>query len=337
MTNEIKFENVGNETYVIETYYLNRTRFTACFLVEDQGEVAIIETNTNYAVPYILGTLEQLGLAKEQVKYVILTHVHLDHAGGAGALMKHLPNAKTILHPRGKKHIIEPEKLIESVKEVYGPEKYLELYGDIIPIPKEKVIIADDEAVFRLGSRDMQMFHLRGHAKHHMVVHDKTSGVVFSGDNFGIGYPRLDFGNIRMVFASTSPTQFEPEEALATYTKIAGLNPTGVLLTHYGLLRDIDGTHQQLKSWIEFSVNIAEKRYDEGYREKELDKILEEDIWAHFDELIKNARGTGITPEEREWLALDSQLNAQGLAFYIHKLRTDANPNTNTNPDTNPS
>ncbi|RPI70313.1 MAG: MBL fold metallo-hydrolase [Desulfobacteraceae bacterium] len=322
MKKENKCENVGDGIYVIETYYLNRTEHTACYLVIDEGEAAVIETNTNHAIPFILGALEQLGRAKEQVKYVILTHVHLDHAGGAGGLMKELPGAKVILHPRGKKHMIEPEKLIRSVKEVYGADKYKEMYGEIFPIPKEKVITANDGDVFRLGGRDLQMFDLRGHAKHHLVVLDRKTGALFSGDNFGIGYPRMKFGNFRMVFASTSPTQFEPDQALATYAKIAGFNPSRVLLTHYGALDDIKGTHEQLKSWIEFSVAIAGKRYDQGYREKELDKILEQDIWDHFDGILKNARGTGITPEEKEWLALDSRLNAQGLAYYIHKLHT---------------
>jgi len=320
MNKEIKFEDVGNKIYVIETYYLNRTDFTACYLTEDEGEVAIIETNTNYAIPYILGTLTQLGYKKEQVKYVILTHVHLDHAGGAGELMNQLPEAKLILHPRGRKHMINPEKLIKSVKEVYGVEKYKELYGEIIPIPKERVITADDEDVFKLGKKELKMYHLRGHAKHHMIVMDNQSGAVFSGDNFGIGYPRMKDENFRMVFASTSPTQFEPDQALATYEKIVGLNPSQILLTHYGVLKDIKGTHQQLKSWIEFSVETTEKRYKEGFRETELDKILERDIWEHFDNILKNGRGRGITADEKKWLAMDSQLNAQGLTFYIQKL-----------------
>ena len=326
MKKVIKFENVGDGIYVIETYYLNRTGFAACFLMEDKGEAAVIETNTNHAVPFILGSLDQLGLSREQVKYVILTHIHLDHAGGTGELMKHLPGAKVILHPRARKHIIDPGKLIESVKAIYGETKYKELYGDILPVPGERVQTANDGDEFRLGSRDLQVFDLRGHAKHHLVVLDKKTGAVFSGDNFGIGYPRLDFGNFRLVFPSTSPTQFEPDKALETYRKIVDLEPSRILLTHYGVLEDIEGTHTQLKSWIEFSVRAAEKGYAEGYRDNELADILEREIWTYFEKIVKDTRGTGLNREEKEWLAMDTELNAQGLVHYIQPRNSEAGP-----------
>lgn len=326
MKKEIKFEHVGDNIYVIETYYLNRTGFAACYLMEDKGEVAIIETNTNHAVPFILGTLGQLGFGKEQVKYVILTHIHLDHAGGSGELMRHLPKAELILHPRARKHMIDPEKLINSAKEVYGPAKYKELYGDIVPVPKERVQTANDGDEFRLGSRDLQVFHLRGHAKHHLVVLDKNTRTLFSGDNFGIGYPRLDFGKFRLVFPSTSPTQFEPDKAVETYQKIVALGTSRILLTHYGVLEreDTAGTHSQLNSWIEFSVEIAGKGYAEGYRDSELVDILQEEIWKHFDKIVKDSRGTGLSREEKEWLDVDTQINAQGLVHYIQQRNSGA-------------
>ncbi|UCH98377.1 MAG: MBL fold metallo-hydrolase [Candidatus Aminicenantes bacterium] len=325
MKKELKFKDIGDGIYVVETFYLNRVDFAACYVMEDEGEVAVIETNTNHAVPFILGTLTQLGFGKERVKYVILTHIHLDHAGGAGELMRNLPAAELVLHPRGRKHIINPEKLINSVKEIYGQAKYKELYGDIVPVPKERVKIANDRDEVRLGSRDLQMFDLRGHAKHHLVVWDKKTKTMFSGDNFGIGYPRMDFGNFRLVFPSTSPTQFEPGKALETYAKIVNLNPSRVLLTHYGVLENIGETHAQLNSWIEFSVEIAEKRYNGGYRENDLTDILEKDLWRRFETTVTDARGTGLTPGEKEWLAMDAEINARGLTHYIHKLNKEAN------------
>lgn len=324
MKKEVKFEDVGDGIYIIETYYLNRTDFAACYLMEDKGEVAVIETNTNHAVPFILGTLDQLGLSKEQVKYVILTHIHLDHAGGTGELMKHLPGAKLILHPRGRKHMMNPEKLIESVKAVYGETKYKELYGDIVPVPKGRVQIANDGDGFRLGGRDLQVFDLRGHAKHHLVVLDKKTRAVFSGDNFGVGYPRLEFGKFRLVFPSTSPTQFEPDKALETYQKIVDLDPSRILLTHYGVLEDIEGTHPQLNSWIEFSVEIAEKGYAQGYRDSKLADILEREIWTYFEKIVTGTRGEKLSPGEKEWLELDTGINAQGLVHYIQERNSEA-------------
>jgi glyoxylase-like metal-dependent hydrolase (beta-lactamase superfamily II) len=323
---ETTFEPVGDGIYVVETYYLDRTGFACCYVLEDGGEAAVIETNTNYAVPRVLGTLDRLGIPREQVKYVIITHIHLDHAGGTGELMKNLPAAELVVHPRGRKHMIDPEKLIKSVKQVYGEAKYKELYGDIIPVPKERVKTTNDGDTLRVGSRELRMLDTPGHAKHHNIVFDNKTASVFSGDNFGIGYPRLDFGTgaSRLVFPSTAPTQFEPEKALETYDRIVDLRPSRVLLTHYGALEDAAGAHAQLRWWIEFSVEIAEKRYNEGYREDDLTKILQQDIWARFENVITKARGSGPTGEDKQWLALDTELNARGLAHYIHKRHSNA-------------
>jgi glyoxylase-like metal-dependent hydrolase (beta-lactamase superfamily II) len=284
----------------------------------------VIETNTNYAVPKILGALEKLGFEKKQVRYVIVTHIHLDHAGGAGELMQQLPDAQLLLHPRARKHMINPEKLIDSVKQVYGEKKYKELYGEIKAIPKERVKTLDHGDEFRLGSRTLQAFHHSGHAKHHMTLWDKKSASVFSGDNFGIGYPKMTFGTTRMLFPSTSPTQFEPEKALETYEHIIELEPARVLLTHYGPLEDVLSGYVQLRNWIQFSTAIAEQRYAEGLRETELENTLRDDIESRFNSEIKGARGTDMTREEKELLALDIDLNAQGLAFYIKKRHSDS-------------
>jgi len=318
----IKYKRAADGIYEIDTYYIGRSNYTCCYLVEDNGEVAIVETNTNYAVPFILGTMEQLGLDKKQVKYVILTHIHLDHAGGAGELMKNLPKAELVVHPRGRKHMIDPEKLIKSVKEVYGEAKYKELYGEIIPIPEERVITADDGDVLRLGGRELEVFDLRGHAKHHFSLLDKKTNSFFSGDNFGIGYPHFTFKTVRLVFPSTSPTQFEPDKAIETYEKIVDLKPSRVLLTHYGAITELENAYAQLKAWIEFSIEIAEQRYNQGYRDKTLNDILCEDIWARFEKEIKGARGSGLTAEEKELLAIDAELNARGIAHYIHKINS---------------
>jgi glyoxylase-like metal-dependent hydrolase (beta-lactamase superfamily II) len=318
-TKEIKVKPVAEGIYEVETYYLNRENYACCYLVEDEGEVGVIETNTNHAVPFILGAIEKLGFRKEQVKYVMLTHIHMDHAGGTGLLMEHLPQAQLILHPRGRKHMINPEKLINSVKQVYGEDKYKQLYGEIKPIPKNRVTIANEEDRFPLGNREMVAYQLAGHAKHHIILYDKKTRSIFSGDNFGIGYPMMVFGTTRLVFPSTTPTQFEPDKALETYEKIIQLEPKRVLLTHYGAIEDIEGGYVQLRNWIQFSTKIAKKRYDEGLRDDELIKILQADVWAHFEKEVKGARGSGLTEDEKVLLDMDADLNAQGLAYYIKK------------------
>lgn len=314
-------KQVTDGIYQIETFYLGEEGIAACYLIEDNGEIAFFETNTNHAVPFLLETVKNLGFKPEQVKYVIVSHIHLDHAGGTGLLMKQLPLAELVVHARGRKHMINPEKLIEGVKQIYGEKKYKKLYGEILPIDKERVRSVLGTDTITLGKRSMDMYDSPGHAKHHMFVFDRQTRSVLSGDAFGIGYPRFVFDKFRLVFPSTSPVQFEPDRSLETYQKIMGLKPSRVLLTHFGSIEDAANAHEQLKDWTTFSVDIAEKRYSEGYRENELYDILYKDITGHFEQIIKEARGIGLTPEEKEFLFLDSDLNAQGLAHYIKKLR----------------
>ncbi len=321
--NEIKFKSLDNGVYLIETWYLDREEYTACYLLEDNGEIAIIETNTNYAVPYILGTLETLGFNKNQVKYVILTHIHLDHAGGAGELTAQLPEATLVLHPRGKRHMINPEKLIESVKQVYGEERYTQLYGNIKPIPSSRVNAVEDGHELMVGARKLSLIHLEGHAKHHLVVWDAQTRTLFSGDNFGIGYPAMTIAGKRLLFPSTSPTQFDPVKALETYETIVKLEPERIMLTHFGAFEDIEGGLAQLQSWVHFSVKAAETRFDQGLKKQDLVDALCNDIWEHLEMEISGARGTNLTNEEKELLEVDVDINAQGLAFYIEKLNAD--------------
>ncbi|HLP46375.1 MAG TPA: MBL fold metallo-hydrolase, partial [Candidatus Kapabacteria bacterium] len=307
----------------------------SCYLIADHGELAIVETNTNHAVPFLLQAIKDLGCEPGQVKYVILSHIHLDHAGGAGLLMTRLPNAQLVVHARGRKHMIDPGKLIEGVKAVYGEDRYRELYGDILPIPKERVRAISwttetggtpepVENKLELGGRTLELFDAPGHAKHHMFIFDPKTRSVLSGDAFGISYPRFTYGHFRLTFPSTSPVQFEPGEALDTYQKIVDLEPYRILLTHYGSIIDVPGTHSQLKEWIDFSVTAAEKRYGEGLREKELYTTLYKDIEERFDRIFRAARGSGLTDEEKEFLFLDADLNAQGLAHYIAKAKTSS-------------
>ncbi len=315
-------ENAGNGIHVIDTLYLSRRRFACCYLFVDNGEAAVIETNTNQAVPRILSTMDRLGVQPGQVRYVFLTHIHLDHAGGAGELMRRLPRARLVLHPRGRRHLIDPGKLIESVRQVYGEEKYRELYGDILPVEKERIITAQDHQVIKVGSRELLLLESPGHARHHIVIFDRATRSLFSGDAFGLAYPRFNPDGRRLVFPSTSPTQFDPQAAKESFQKIVDLKPVRVLHTHFSTNGNIEESHRQLCDWIDFSVDITRKRYQEGYRDDALDKVLREDIWANFERKIKESRGTAVTGEEREFLALDTELNAKGLALYIQKLNS---------------
>jgi len=315
---KLKMEDLGSGIYIVDSFYLNRADYTACYIIEDHGELAIVETNTNYAVPYILEAIKGLGKNPQQVKYVILTHIHLDHAGGAGFLMQSLPKAELLLHPRGSRHMINPEKLIASVKQIYGEEKYGELYGEIEPIPESRVCPVEDGERVRLGARHLSFYDTPGHARHHVVVQESRKGALFSGDAFGIGYPRFKYPQFRLIFPSTSPTQFEPEQALESFDRILSLAPSRILLTHFGVVDNIKSCKTQLEEWIAYSTEIAEQRQSQGHYQEELTKKLEQDLWHRYTELLLPFCVDGLGEEERSCLDMDAKINAQGLVHYLN-------------------
>lgn len=325
MTNihrEPVIQDIGQGICLVDTFYLDRPDFTGCYIVEDNGEAAIVETNTNHAVPLITDSLNRLGIKPSQVKHIILTHIHLDHAGGAGRLMQLFPEADLILHPRGRKHMAEPEKLIASVKEVYGKKKFHELYGDILPVPRDRIRTVEEGDTLKIGEREFLFLDTPGHARHHIVVFDDKSQAVFSGDAFGLAYPRFSYADFRLVFPSTSPTQFEPDRAVTTYRKIVALKPSAILFTHFGLLRDVHAAYDELCRWIEYSVEAAEKRFAECLPDPELVKTLRRDVTDYFKDRFKKGRGREMSAEDEAFLFLDIDLNAKGLAHYIKKANS---------------
>ncbi|MEN8153719.1 MAG: MBL fold metallo-hydrolase [Acidobacteriota bacterium] len=315
-------EKVGDDIYLVDTEYLDREKFAASYFIESNGELAIIETNTNNAVPRIISAVENEGFSLGQVKYVILTHIHLDHAGGAGLLMKKLPSAKLVVHPRGARHMTSPEKLIDSVKQVYGEEEYKRLYGNILPVHEKRLIQAEDGAVIKVGNRELLLKESPGHAKHHIVIFDEFSGSLFSGDAFGIGYPLFRYKNGMLAFPSTSPVQFDPDRAIETFKMIMNLKPEKIMLTHFGVIENIDEVNEHLTDWIDFAVNTSKDMINKDLKGDELNKALLEYTWAFFNKKIIDIRGTQLTGEEKDFLFLDADLNSKGLAFYIEQKRS---------------
>ena len=315
--------DLNDGVYLIDTGYLGKRNYAAIYLFVDNGEAAIIETSTNYSFDKVNESLSHLGISKQGVKAVIVTHVHLDHAGGAGKLMNYFSEAKLYVHPRGAKHMINPEKLISSVKQVYGEENYHKMYGEIIPVKADRVVSVENEFRIKIGNKKLTFFHAPGHAKHHMIVFEESGKNLFSGDSFGIGYPRFIFDNSRFIFASTSPVQFNPDEAKRTYDLILNLKPKRVLLTHFGELTNIKETYDLLNYFIEFSLKSANNHYDNGLRSEKLYSSILSDLWNEYDNFIVKSRGKKLNDEERDLLFLDADLNSKGVGMYIEKINSE--------------
>lgn len=289
----------------------------AAFLRVEGDEVAFVEANTARAVPKLLATLDREGLRPEQVRYVIITHVHLDHAAGASALLAACPNATLVAHPRAARHAKEPAKLVRSAKLVYGPDRFDQIYGRIDPIDAARVDEVEDGATRALGGATLSFLHTRGHANHHMVVHDPAYGTVFTGDAFGLVYPRLQRAG-RFAFPSTSPTDFDGMAAVESIERILALETRSVCLTHFGELEDRHAIASQVGRWLGISQGLVEEARERGGDPREdeaaIRAVLEEELARVAGEI-----GLSLDAEDRALLELDLGLNAQGLAHAAHR------------------
>ncbi len=296
--------------------------FAAAYLRTAGDECAFIECYTNAAVPILLDALAARGKRPEQVRYVVVTHAHLDHAGGASGLMAACPNATLLAHPRAARHLIDPSKLVASAKQVYGEARFAELYGVIEPIPEARVRIMEDGATFSLGDATLTTLHTAGHAKHHFVVHDPATRTVFTGDTFGLVYPHLQRAGT-FAFASTTPTDFDPAEARKSLARVLALGEPSPCPTHYGEVRDLARIAEQVGRFVDLSEQWVEQAVKSGGTMAELSRTIEAALRAALD---SQARAVGLALGADDWkaLELDVTLNAQGLAFVALKQRGHA-------------
>jgi glyoxylase-like metal-dependent hydrolase (beta-lactamase superfamily II) len=309
---ETTFEPIGNGTTLVDCQ-LYRPRLAGCYLIRDHDELAVIDCGTLHSIPAILATIESLGAQPEQVRWIIPTHVHLDHAGGAGRLMRLCPNATLATHPHGLPHMIDPSRLEAGATAVYGEAAFARDFGTLQPIPVERCVEAADGQEFALGRRSLRYIHTPGHANHHGCILDSESAYLFTGDSFGLGYRELNQPTPHIV-ATTTPVAFDPDAWYASLERMLALDPAAVCLTHYGKYDDPAALAPMLRESIQAHVNIAlaeEPDLTPG-REQRLEeavaRLLVEGAMAH----------AGIGRDQAQAIyAGDITLNAQGLGVWL--------------------
>lgn len=298
----------------IDTEYLY-SGHAAAHLIEDAGRAAFVDVGTNDSVPYLLAALAELGIARAAVDYVLLTHVHLDHAGGAGRLMRELPNARAVLHPRGAPHMIDPSKLIAGSKVVYGPERFARLYGELLPIPRERVQVAADGERITLGARTLELIHTPGHALHHYAVVDAAHASIFSGDTFGIAYPPLATARGSFITPSTVPTQFDPEQHLASIDRMLAYRPESIYLMHFSRVTGVPRLAGLLKAQIGELARLARRHAHAADRSG----AIRAGMLALWIELARREGSTLPDAGLERALAGDLELNTQGLIAWLDR------------------
>ncbi|HWA78434.1 MAG TPA: MBL fold metallo-hydrolase [Polyangiaceae bacterium] len=292
-----------------------RPGFASVHLVERAGRVGIIDAGANSSVPLVLRALAELGLAQEAVEWLFLTHVHLDHAGGAGLLMQALPRARAIVHPRGAPHMVDPTKLASATSAVYGATAFEHLYGKLVAIPADRIQVTEDGERVRLADSDLTILHTPGHALHHHVLFDPEARAVFSGDTFGVSYRELDSERGAFVVPTTTPTQFDPEQLLTSIKRISELAPESVYLTHYGRVTEVARLAADLSEQIERFVSLAREHAATENRYARLRATMH----AYF---VERASAHGIPDAAAQVdsvLGPDLELNVQGLLAWLSR------------------
>ena len=310
MSSKVNVMNVVDGISVIDSEYYSK-EFAAIYLLKQKNKVIIIETGTNYSVPFVKEALSQIGLSFSDVSYVIPTHVHLDHAGGAGLLMMQCQNAALVVHPRGARHLIDPSKLVAGAKAVYGENKFKEYYGEIFPIDANRVIQADDNFILDFDGRELRFIDTPGHARHHFCIWDKATKSMFTGDTFGISYRDLDHQDELYILPSTSPVQFDPEALIQSINRIMEFKPERVCLTHFSAIKPTKKATNKLIESIHFVSNLAIKYADKNDSES----IIYKKMMDYFLEGL-NEIGFQNNDYAKDRLSLDVLINTQGLIYW---------------------
>lgn len=290
-------------------------------IILHNGRAAFVDTGTNLSVPHLLAALDELGIAYDSVDYVFLTHVHMDHAGGAGLLIEQLPNARVLIHPRGVPHMVDPSKLVAASRAVYGEEKFRELYGDVLPVPQDRIVNVPDNYRCSLGGRELELIHTPGHALHHYAIVDREHSAIFSGDTFGLSYRALDTPQGAFIVVTSSPSQFDPDQLASSIDRMMTYEPASIYLMHYSR---VTGT-PRLAALLQFQIREFVRIARESERLPDVHGAIRKRMMDMWLKLLQQQGSTLSSREVSDWLEGDLELNAQGLVIWLQRQRKGAN------------
>jgi len=296
----------------IDTEYV-RPMLDASHLIVHRGKAAFVDTGTTHSVPGLLKAMAARGVSPQQVEFVFLTHVHLDHAGGAGALMQALPKATAVVHPRGARHLAQPDRLIAGTRAVYGDEAFERMYGDIVPIPEARLHVPVDGETLELAGRPLTCMFTEGHARHHYCLADPAFHGVFTGDSFGVSYREFDTESGPFIFPTTTPVHFDPTPAHEAVDRIMALQPRFLYLTHFSRVTASEKLARQMHGSLDAFVALAQRHRHDAARTSR----MSQEMFALLDQQLDRHGYAGDTAARHRLLDDDIALNVQGLEVWL--------------------
>jgi glyoxylase-like metal-dependent hydrolase (beta-lactamase superfamily II) len=294
----------------IDTFMGGRERYTAAYLIAG-GNPTLIETGPTTSVEPVAAALSSLGIASDDLANIVLTHIHLDHAGGVGGLAARFPAATIHVHTRGARHLTDPTRLVASATRVYGEERMAQLFGPVEPVPADRIRALADRDTVDVGGRVLEVLDTPGHASHHVAVVDEASGTVFTGDALGIHAPDLP-----VLRPATPPPDFDLDLAVRSIRAIRDRRPNALLFAHFGPIHEAERTcelaERRLRAWC----GVVEAALDET---DDLDVIVGR-LEAHVAGDLVTGAEAQLDLDRLETLS-SIRMNATGIVRYLTRLR----------------
>ena len=311
---------LAEKVYIIDGYDLGMEERTGAYVLKEQ-QITLVETSSSPSVPHILQGLKELDISPGEIKYVIVTHIHLDHSGGAGLLLEHCPNAKVIVHPKGARHLSNPAKLIASAKAVYG-KKFDSLFNPILPIEEDRLIIKQDQETLQIGDDTTLTFYdTPGHSNHHFSIYHPNVNGIFAGDTVGIYYPQLKRKGIEYYIPSTSPNQFDPDKMLNSLSTYKQLTVQRIFFGHYGISENPLEAYKQVEAWLPIFLSEAKEAFDEAHDFESQIKLVTGRLFKRLKEDLQNKGLKGDDPIF-DILSLDLEVSGMGLIDYLNRQKS---------------
>ncbi|UHA59513.1 MBL fold metallo-hydrolase [Metabacillus litoralis] len=314
-------KKINDRITIIDTMDLGMQGRTSCYVLQDEKQVVLFEPSASPSVPHILEGLNELNIPFESIAYIIVTHIHLDHAGGAGLLLEKCPNAKLIVHPKGARHMIDPSRLIAGAKAVYG-ESFDRLFHPVLPIAEDRIIIKKHLDTLELSNHcTLTFYDSPGHANHHFSIHDSVSNGIFTGDTIGVFYGVLPENNKEFYLPSTSPNQFDPEAMLHSAKMIENLNVSSIYFSHYGVSKNPTQVINELRKWLPLFLKTAQQTLTNNSFEsiEQANKQVYIELQNLVSQVLAEQKAT-LSNDVHDMVLLDLSVCAQGLVDYFYKL-----------------
>lgn len=304
---------LNERIHLIDGYDMGMPERTGTYVI-NENELTIVETGPSPSIKHVKEGLQALGYSLDRVKYIIVTHIHLDHSGGVGLLLQDCPNAQVVVHPRGARHLAEPERLIAGAKAVYG-DKFEDLFDPILPVPENRLLIKGEADTLKIGTAcTLEFLDTPGHSKHHFSIYDPISNGLFTGDTVGVRYSQLNREGIGLYLPSTSPNQFDPDDMQQAIDRMLGMELDAIYYGHYGMTNEPDKALRQVSEWLTLFMEEART----VVAEKGGQDLLAERLSKLVQDYLKE-QGVADDHKELAIIDLDMEVSAMGIIDYFSK------------------